>query len=78
MPQNHFHSDEERLIHFRQSLGELLPYRADALMNLIDAQQHISTIGCGIISKSDFPLLILKHLRRYRQFLQKRILRFCW
>ena len=37
MPQNHFHtSHEEHLLQFRQSVRNLLPYRADALMNLID------------------------------------------
>ncbi len=42
MPQNHYHNDEERLRQFRQSLVGLLPYRADALMNLIDALQGSS------------------------------------
>jgi len=59
MPQNHFHLDEQRLIHFRQSLGELLPYRADALMNLIDAL-------CSNTSAQSVAELSLSPLFRYQ------------
>lgn len=37
MPQNHCYTYEERLMQFRHSLSDLLPYRADALINVIDA-----------------------------------------
>jgi hypothetical protein len=59
MPQNHFHSAEERLRQFRQSLIELLPYRADALMNLIDAL-------CSNTSAQSVAELSLNPLFRYQ------------
>lgn len=59
MPQNHFHRDEERLIQFRQSLGELLPYRADALINVIDAL-------CSNTSAQSVAELSLNPLFRYQ------------
>jgi hypothetical protein len=59
MPQNHYHSAEERLRQFRQSLVELLPYRADALMNLIDAL-------CSNTSAQSIAELSLNPIFRYQ------------
>ena len=63
MSQNHFHIPyEERLIQFRQSLGNLLPYRSDALMNLIDSlcsntsAQSIAELSLNPTFKKRSPL----------------------
>jgi len=60
MPQNHFRIPyEEHLIQFRQSVRNLLPYRADALMNLIDSL-------CSNTSAQSLAELSLNPIFRYQ------------